>query len=89
MEILLPAYLIGLMASAVTELLKLFPLLNKNDITKVFTTVVVMAAGTLWHLGFDVSAWDWNLFGQVVIWSFVNYKMIVQPVATTTGLKTQ
>ena len=77
------------MASAVTELLKLFPLLNKNDITKVFTTVVVMAAGTLWHLGFDFSAWDWNLFGQVVIWSFVNYKMIVQPFATTTGLKTQ
>lgn len=89
MDIQLSAYIIGLLSSVVTEVFKFFPALSSNEVTKVVTAVVVMAVGTLFSIGFNVTAWDWNLFGQVMIWSFVNYKMIVQPMAKTTGLVTQ
>ena len=89
MDIQLSAFIIGFLASVVTEIFKFFPVLSQNEVTKVLTAVVVMAAGTLISLHFNVSAWDWNLFGQVIIWSFVNYKMIISPVGKTMGLVTQ
>lgn len=89
MDIQLTAYIVGLLSSVVTEIFKYFPVLAKNQITKVMTSVVVMVVGTLFSIGFNAAAWDWEVFGQVVIWSFVNYKMIVQPMAKTAGLVTQ
>lgn len=89
MNFLLSPYLIGLLSSVVTELLKFFPALKANTLTTVATAVIVMTAGTLWSLGFDVSAWDWKLFGEVFVWSFVNYKVIVAPVAATLDSPTQ
>lgn len=85
----LSAYFIGLLSSVVVELFKLIPALTKYESGKVLTAVVVMVVGVLYSIGFDVSAWDWNVFGQVVIWSFVNYKMIVQPVSSDLQLTTQ
>lgn len=89
MEFALSAYIIGFLSSVVTELFKLFPALNLNPLTKVLTAITVMVIGTLWSIGFNVTTWDWNLFGQVVVWSFVNYKMIVAPVAGVIGMRTQ
>lgn len=85
----LTAYTIGLLSSVVAELFKLIPALTKYESAKVLTAVVVMVAGTLYTIGFDINAWNWDLFGQVVIWSFVNYKMIVQPVAADIKSRTQ
>lgn len=85
----LTAYAIGLLSSFVAELFKLIPALTKYESAKVLTAVVVMVGGTLYSIGFDIHAWNWDLFGQVVIWSFVNYKMIVQPVAADIKSRTQ
>jgi hypothetical protein len=88
-ELTLAPYIIGLLSSAVSELFKLFPTLSSKETYKVLTAVVVMVAGTLFSVNFDIHAWDWNMFGQVVMWSFLNYKMIVQPVAKDLELRSQ
>lgn len=85
----LSAYFIGLLSSAVTELFKFIPVLTKYQSAKVLTAVLVMVVGTLISIKFDFSVWDWNLFGQVVMWSFLNYKLIVAPVASDLQLRTQ
>lgn len=85
----LSAFTIGFLSSLVTEIFKFIPALTKYESAKVLTAVVVMVVGTLFSIGFDLSAWNWNLFGQVVIWSFVNYKMIIQPVAADVRSRTQ
>lgn len=87
MEITLSAYLTGLLSAIVAELFKLFPALTKNQTIRSLTVIVVMIIGTLFSVGFDT--WDWKKFGAVVIWSFVNYKLIVQPVANDLQLRSQ
>ncbi len=85
----LSAFTIGLLSSVVAELFKFIPALTKYESAKVLTAIVVMVIGTLFSIGFTLGSWDWNIFGQVVIWSFVNYKMIVQPVAADIKSRTQ
>lgn len=89
MDITLAPYFIGLASSALTELLKLIPALNSSTIVRALTAIVVMIAVTLFSMGFNLVAFDWAVFGQVVIWALVNYKMIVQPVAITVSSPTQ
>lgn len=89
MDFVVAAYWLGLGSSALTELMKLIPFLDENEVTRTLTAFAVMTAVTLASIGFDIHAWDWSLFGSVLLWSFVNYKAIVQPIAKTSGLRTQ
>ncbi len=89
MDLSVSAYFIGLGSSFLTELFKFIPFLNENELTRTITAFVVMALITLASIGFNVQMWDWSVFVQVLLWSFVNYKTIVQPVASATGLRTQ
>ena len=86
MDIVLNPYTIGLMTSIVTELLKNIPILRSNDIYKAGTAIVVMAVGTVIYLG---GGWDITTFFNVAIFSFLNYKMLVQPLAATANLGSQ
>lgn len=88
-EFALTPYLIGLLSSMVSELFKLFPFLSGKEIYKVLTAVVVMVGGTLVSIKFDTSEWDWNMFSQVIVWSFLNYKMLIQPMAKDLDLQSQ
>lgn len=88
-EITLSIFAIGLMSSVLTEALKMVPILRRNTLSKSLTAIVVVVLGTLYAIGFDVSAWDWNLFASVLVFSFLNYRIIIKPVTTTMGLKTQ
>ncbi len=89
MDLSVSAYWIGLGSAFLTEAFKLMPLLNTNELARTLTAFAVMAVITLASIGFNLQAWDWTVFVQVLLWSFINYKAIVQPVAKTTGLKTQ
>lgn len=88
-EITLSVFVIGLMSSFLTEVLKFIPLLRKNALSKSLTAIVVVALGTLYSVGFDVSAWNWSIFVSVLMFSFLNYRIIVKPITTTMSLKTQ
>ncbi len=88
-EITLSIFTIGLMSSILTELFKLIPILSENQLRKALTAITVVVFGTLYALEFNVAAWDWSLFINVLIYSFLNYRIIIKPIAKTVGLKTQ
>jgi len=75
-EIILPTYLVGLLASVLTELIKLVPKIGKSDVLKSLTAVILVALGAIVYIG-----WSWANFFIVMAFAFVNYKMLVQPVA--------
>lgn len=89
MDITLTTFAVSIMGSILTELLKYFPILKSKPIYKSLTAVFIMALGTLYIIGFDLSAWDWNLFGTIVLLSIANYKLIVKPAAKAVKLSTQ
>lgn len=86
MDIVLNPYTVGLMASIVTEALKMIPFLRSNDIYKAGTAIVVMFVGTFVYLG---GSFDLTTFFNIAIFSFLNYKMIVQPLAGAAQLGSQ
>lgn len=89
MDITFTPYAIGLMASVLTEVLKYLPILNSKPIYKSLTAVLVVAAGAFYMSGFSLAAWDWERFFMILIFAFVNYKVIVKPVAESMNLRTQ
>ena len=90
-EITLAPAIIGLVSSVVTELFKFIPFLNKNNITKSLTTIVVIIAAVFISEGGKITDWKYAgvLFSQAVVYALVSYKMFVQPVAKESGLITQ
>lgn len=85
-EITLSTFAIGLMASVFTEVLKLVPVLRRNSLSKSLTAIVVVALGTFYVVGFDVSSFDLNTFVSILVFSFLNYRIIVKPIVNSTGL---
>ena len=88
-EITLSTFIIGLMASVLTEVFKIIPILRKNALSKSLTAIIVVILGTFYAVGFNVSAWDWNIFANVLVFSFLNYRIIVRPIAKNASLITQ
>lgn len=86
MDISLAPAVVGVLSAIVAELLKLFPALRSSPLASSATALVVMIVGTYLSLGYG---WDWTTFGQVVLYSFASYKILVQPVATSAGSRTQ
>ena len=89
MDIAFSDFAIAFMASALTEILKFFPVLNSQPIFKSLTAVLVVAAGAFYMSGFNIAAWDWNQFFTILMFSFVNYKMLIQPSAKAMSIRTQ
>ena len=84
MEILIPAYLVGLLTAILTEIIKLFPKIGKSEILKSLVAIIIIALGAVVSIG-----WSWTNFYWIMLFAFANYKMIVQPVASTLGLRSQ
>ena len=82
MDITLSQYVIGLVSSIVAELFKLFPALRKNDLTIALTAIVVLFLGELYEAGFKLADWSWSSFASLAVFAFLNYKFIVQPIAS-------
>lgn len=80
-----------MISSVVTELLKYIPFLNKNNITKSLTTMVVIVIAVLISEGGKIADWHQAgiVFFQAVVYAFTSYKMIVQPMAKSVEMKTQ
>lgn len=76
---------IGLLASVVTEVCKLFPKVAENILLKSGVAIAVMIVGTYLFVP-DVTL---SAFGQVVLFAFASYKLLVQPIAVSAQLKTQ
>ena len=89
MDITFSEMAIAFMTSGLTELLKMFPILNSKPIYKSLTAVAVVAAAAFYMSGFSIAAWDWDKFFTILVFSFVNYKLVIQPVAKSMSLKTQ
>lgn len=89
MDITFSEVAISFLASGLTELLKMFPVLNSKPIYKSLTAVAVVAAGAFYMSGFSIAAWDWDKFFTILMFSFINYKLIVKPAAQAMSLKTQ
>ena len=78
-----PIY-IGILTSAVTEILKLVPALNSNSLVKSVVVFVVALVGT--YLFGTVSGQD---YAETLIAAFATYKLLVQPVSSALNLRTQ
>jgi hypothetical protein len=85
-QISFPLEVAALWSSVFTEVCKLIPFIKNNEVVKTLTAIFMTAIGAWWVNGF---VWDWITFASVLIWSFANYKMIVQPVANSIGASTQ
>lgn len=90
-EITLAPAIIGAVSSVVTEILKFIPFLNRNNVTKSLTTIVVIIVAVFISEGGNIADWHQAgvVFVQAVVYAFTAYKMIVQPVAKESGSKTQ
>jgi len=75
---------IGMFSSVVTELLKFFPLLNVNELTRALTTIVVVFLGTITFSNLSLE----GMLSSLLV-ALVSYKMVIQPVAKVSGLATQ
>jgi len=84
MEIILPIYLTGLLASVLTEIVKLIPAIRGSEIWKSLTAIILVALGAFFTVG-----WSWANFFYVLLFAFANYKMIVQPLAAEANLPSQ
>lgn len=84
MEIILSTYIIGLLTSVFTEIVKFIPKIGQNEFIKSLTAVILVALGAFLTIGFT-----WSNFFWVMLFAFGNYKMIVQPVAKALGLPSQ
>lgn len=85
MEITLPILITGFLASVLTEIGKLFPIVKNNEIVKSGVAILLAIVGGIIVVG----KWDWQTIGSVILSAFISYKFIVQPVANQTGLTTQ
>ncbi len=90
-EFTLAPAVIGAVSSVVTEILKYVPFLNKNNVTKSLTTIVVIIVAVFISEGGKVSDWNQagNIFAQAVVYALTTYKMLVQPITKEAGLQTQ
>lgn len=77
--------LLGLCASIITEILKIVPALRTNTLVTSIVAIVVVALGTLVTSG----QFTWVSFLNSLAAAFLSYKIVVQPVATASGIKTQ
>lgn len=85
MEITLPIYLAGLLSSVLTEAAKFFPFIGNNDVVKSIVAIALCAVG-----GFVVvGKFDFDTVLNVLVFAFLNYKFIIQPVSKGVGLRTQ
>jgi hypothetical protein len=82
MEINLPVYLVGLLTSILTEIIKIFPAIGDNDFAKSLVAIIVIAIGAFLTVGLS-----WVNFFTVMGWAFINYKMLVQPFSAKIGLQ--
>ena len=85
-DITLSSYGFGLLVSIFTELLKFFPWLGKNELTKSLTAVVLAVVGAWYSTGW---VWDFDVFAGVLLFAFLNYKMLIQPLGKVSSIKTQ
>lgn len=80
----LPLYTIGFLSSLITELFKFFPFVGKSDLGKSITALIVIALATFLTVGFSAT----NFF-SVMLYAFLNYKMILQPISKGLSSPTQ
>jgi len=86
MEITLNLALVALGASVLTEIVKLFPKIRESDLLKSVVAIIIVALVAFLS---NEYAWNWTYFFGVMAFAFANYKMIIQPVAKATGMKSQ
>lgn len=86
MDLSLSVAVVGLASSVLTELLKLFPFLKQNELMASVTAIVVTAIATYFSTAGDFT---WPHFASVLLFAFLNYKIIVQPVAKALVSPTQ
>jgi hypothetical protein len=86
MEITLATAIVGLGVSILTELIKLVPAIGQSSALKSLVAIIIIAI-----LAFLTNSmeWSWVSFYAVMAFAFVNYKMLVQPVAKAIHLRTQ
>jgi len=86
MEITIALAIVGLGASILTEIVKLVPVVGQSDALKSLIAIIIVAILAFLTNNME---WSWVSFYAVLAFAFVNYKMIVQPVAKTIHLTSQ
>ena len=86
MEITLSLALIGFGTAVINEIIKLVPPVGQNDAIKSLVAIIVVAVLAFITNGLE---WSWINFYGVTGFAFLNYKMVVQPVAKALHLPSQ
>ena len=86
MEITLTLVAISFGTAILNELIKLIPAIGQNELIRSAVAVVVIAILAFLTNGLE---WSWLNFYAVMAFAFLNYKMIVQPIATAIGSPSQ
>ena len=86
MEITLTAAIVGLGVSILTEIVKFFPAIKESDTLKSLVAIIIIAVLAFLTNNME---WSWASFYVVMGFAYLNYKMLVQPVAKALHLPTQ
>ncbi len=77
--------LVGALTPIITELLKLFPILRTNSlVTSIIAIILVLIGNFLTEGKFTLDS-----FVASIVIALTTYKMLVQPLAETGGLRSQ
>ena len=79
------AAIIGTVTSIITEFAKYIPFINTNSFTRSLTAIVLLIIGSFITAG----GFTWEKFLESVVFSLTAYKVVVQPTADATAMKTQ
>lgn len=86
LELTLSVELVALLSSVFAEILKIFPKIKENELIRSLVAMGVVVLGITFQPGLALNL---QTFGSVLLFAFLNYKFIVQPVASVMGLGTQ
>jgi len=81
LEITLPVVLTGFLASVLTEVGKLFPVVKNNKLVNSLLAIVLCFLGGVIIVG----KVDLTTTLSVIGWAFINYKLLVQPAVEQVG----
>lgn len=86
MDITINPAVVGLISSVITEVFKYIPFLRQNALTQAITAIVITGV-----VAFFANNMVFSLDNVVasLVFALVSYKTLIQPIATTTAMRTQ
>lgn len=90
-QIVVPSIIAGIGTTIFTEIIKFIPWFRKTDFRKAFLAFIVCLGISWWYvftnpqLHYDIVL----MFFLTLLWSYLSYKTILQPLAAKVNISTQ